>query len=261
MKNCKFHLPCRMVMTVLTFLYYMLVSGLSWAQQESIQKTVRATNIQEMFMNRPNFMGGNSVYGIPEAPKMLEGNYYLDPNWNRGSILLYNEDEILNDYFIRYQIEEDQLEVMANEEGSIVKINGVSVKNFISVDSVTKSQRIFMNQRDFVSDSEEVMGFYEVLVDGDMMLVKTTKATFRNSNYNTALMMGEKNDRIVKRDSYYYIVGDSAHAISSKMNQFLELFGDKRPEIRRYINKYNVDIKSELGLVRVFNFYNNRRED
>lgn len=231
------------------------------AQHESIHQTIRATNVQEMFRNRPNFIGGNSVYGIPEAPRYLEGNFYLDPDWKRGVILLYNENEILNDFFIRYQIEENHFEVMANQDGSIVKIAGESVKNYMSMDSTTKSKRLFINQRDFVSNEEVYEGFFELLVEGQMTLVKATRAVYKNSNYNTALMMGEKNDKIVKRDSYYFIVGDSVHSVSSKMSSFLHSFGDRKVDIRKFINKYKVNIKEELGMIRIFNFYNKQRED
>ncbi|MCH7398580.1 hypothetical protein MM236_11290 [Belliella sp. DSM 107340] len=230
----------------------------SFAQHESVQKIVRATNIQEMFRNRPNFVGGNSIYGIAETPKWVEGTYFLDPNWKRGSIFLYENDELLIDYFIRYQIDENQIEVMAFEDGRVVKINGDKVKSFVSVDSVTKAKRIFMNQANFRKDEDNLVGFFELLVEGDITLVKLTTAIYRNSNYNTALMMGEKNDRIVKRDTFYFISNDVVTLIPSKMKDFLEIFEDRKSEIRKFINRYNVNIKEELGLIRVFNFYKQR---
>lgn len=61
----------------------------------ALQKTIRSNNIINLLNARPNFIGGNMIYGIPPEAKKLEGNTYLDLKWNLATILLYRDQQLL----------------------------------------------------------------------------------------------------------------------------------------------------------------------
>lgn len=226
------------------------------AQTEALNKTIRATNIQHTLTTRPDFQGGNMIYGIPDAPKQLLGNYYLDPKWNKSTLMLYKDEKILNDQWVRYNIASNQFEVYTPKDDRVTTIPGLRVQNLVWIDSVHKVPRYFINGMDLKENGTPISGFYEVLVDGQIPLVKRTIASVKKSNYNTALMLGNKDDEIKKRDSYYYIVDDKVVEVPRKKKQFLNLFDDKSSEVENFIGQNKLNLKDVQGLYMVFSYYN-----
>lgn len=227
------------------------------AQNQALQKTIRATNIQHTLMTRPDLTGGNMIYGIPDAPKQLLGNYYLDTKWNKSTLMLYKNEEILLDQWVRYNIASNQFEVLSHESDIVRTIPGLRVQNFVWIDSLHQVPRFFINGMDLKENGSPISGFYEVLVDGELSLVRRTIATIKKSNYNTALMLGNKDDEIKKRDSYYYIQDDQVMGVPKSQKKLLKLFEeDKQKDVAQYIEDNDPNLKEVSGLYMVFSYYN-----
>ena len=182
-----------------SLLFLLGMTGPVFSQTESLQKTIRATNVQEMLRNRPNFVGGNMVYGIPDEPKRLLGNFYLDTKWNKSTLMLYKDEKILTEHLVRYNIESHQFEAIAPESDRIRTIPGLRVQNLVMIDSIHQVPRYFVNGMEFKLNGVPVSGFFEILVDGRIPLVRRTVTALKKSNYNTALMIGNKDDEILKK--------------------------------------------------------------
>ncbi len=167
----------------------------------ALQKTIRATNVSRLLVERPN-MTGNTIYGIAPEPKRVEGNFYLDPKWNLASILLYREHSVLEGFRVRYNINSNTFELMEPEKNRVSTMPGSRIQNIVWMDSAYQVPRYFVNGMDFKDDGVPVSGFFEVVVDGELPLMRRTIAVFKESNYNTALMVGNRNDQIIKRNVY-----------------------------------------------------------
>ncbi|UJP64250.1 carboxypeptidase-like regulatory domain-containing protein [Mongoliitalea daihaiensis] len=226
-----------------------------------LQKTIRATNVAQLFATRPNLVGGNSVFGIPPEPKQLIGDYYLDGNWNKASILLYKNAEVIEGYLVRYQINSNNFEIRAEDSDEISTIPGLRIQNLVWVDNEFNIPRFFVNGMDFKDEGSPISGFFEVLVDGKKPLLRRTIATIRESNYNEALMVGERDDKIVKRNQYYYAVGKNIFIIPKKKKQFLEIFGEQSDMIAEFIQKNKINFKEPSALYSIFTHYNSQFED
>jgi hypothetical protein len=167
----------------------------------ALQKTIRATNVSRLMVDRPNFMG-NTFYGIPPEPKKVEGNFYLDNKWNLASILLYREQTVMEGFRVRYNINSNMFELWEPESSQITTVQGLRIQNIVWMDSSYKVPRYFVNGMDFREEGVPISGFFEVLVEGELPLMRRTLAVFKESNYNTALMVGNRNDQIIKRNFY-----------------------------------------------------------
>lgn len=234
--------------------------GLEEKTGDVLQKTIRATNVAQLFASRPNFVGGNSVFGIPPEPKQLIGNFYLDPNWNKASILLYKNSEIIEGYLVRYQINSNTFEIRAENSDEMSSIPGLRIQNLVWVDKEYNIPRFFINGMDFKEDGVPISGFFEVLVDGQKPLLRRTIATIKASNYNQALMVGERDDTIVKRNHYYYTEGKAVHKIPKKKKQFLVIFGEQAQTIATFIESNKLNIKESSALYSIFTQYNSQFE-
>jgi len=224
----------------------------------ALQKTIRATNITNLFNDRPNMLGGNMVYGIaPDAAK-VEGNNYLDKKWNTASLLLYRDQKILEDYRVRCNITANQFELMEPESNNVSVMMGLRIQNLVWVDSAYKVPRYFVNGMDFLDEGVPISGFFEVLVDGQLPLMRRTEAIFKESNYNTALMVGNRNHKIIKRNTYFYLEGKNVIEVPSNRKKLMALFGNKAEDMENFINDNSLPTREPSALFQIFTHYNSK---
>ncbi len=226
----------------------------------ALQKAIRSDNIIRLLNERPNFIGGNMVYGIPPEPKRVEGNNYLDLKWNSASILLYRDQEVLEGFRVRYNIVSNMFELMEPENKLVSVMPGLRIQNIVWVDSTYKVPRYFVNGMDFRDEGSPISGFFEVLIDGELPLMRRTMAVYKESNYNTALMVGQKNDQIIKRNVYYYLRGKDVIEVPKNRKKFFTLFGDKAGDIEDFTTSNSLSVKDPNAVFKVFTYYNSQYE-
>ncbi len=221
----------------------------------ALQKTIRATNVSRLMVERPNFIG-NTVYGIPPEPKKVEGNFYLDNKWNLASILLYREMTVLEGFRVRYNINSNMFELWEPEGNQVTVMPGLRIQNIVWMDSSYKVPRYFVNGMDFREDNVPISGFFEVLVEGKLPLMRRTMAVFKESNYNTALMVGNRNDQIIKRNVYYYLKGKDLYEVPKKRKELFLIFGDKAADMEAFALENEIDLKDRTSIFLLFTHYN-----
>ncbi|GMQ23563.1 hypothetical protein Aoki45_02450 [Algoriphagus sp. oki45] len=222
----------------------------------ALQKTIRSANVSRLLVERPNFIGGNMFYGIPPEPKEVVGNFYLDTKWNLASILLYRDQQVLEGFRVRYNINSNMFELMEPENNLVSVMPGLRIQNIVWMDSSYKVPRYFVNGMDFKEDGVPISGFFEVLVEGKLPLMRRTMAVFKESNYNTALMVGNRNDEIIKRNVYYYLMGKDLYEVPKKRKDLFQIFGDKAEEMEKFVEENSLNIKEKSTIFQLFTHYN-----
>jgi hypothetical protein len=224
----------------------------------ALQKTIRSTNVSRLLVERPNFVGGNMFYGIPPEPKKVEGNFYLDKKWNLSSILLYRDQQVLEGYRTRYNINSNTFELLEPQTLQVTTLQGLRVQNIVWMDSSYKVPRYFVNGMDFRDEGAPILGFFEVLIEGELPLMRRTLAIFKESNYNTALMVGNRNDQIVKRNVYYYLRGKDLYEVPKKRKEFFALFGGKAVQMETFVEENEINLKAPGSIFQVFTHFNSQ---
>ncbi|TNF40414.1 MAG: carboxypeptidase-like regulatory domain-containing protein [Cytophagales bacterium] len=222
----------------------------------ALQKTIRSANVSRLLVERPNFIGGNMFYGIPPEPKEVVGNFYLDTKWNLASILLYRDQQVLEGFRVRYNINSNMFEMMEPENNLVSVMPGLRIQNIVWMDSSYKVPRYFVNGMDFKEDGVPISGFFEVLVEGKLPLMRRTMAVFKESNYNTALMVGNRNDEIIKRNVYYYLMGKDLYEVPKKRKDLFQIFGDKAEEMEKFVEENSLNLKEKSTIFQLFTHYN-----
>lgn len=226
----------------------------------ALQKTIRSTNIINLLNARPNFIGGNMIYGIPPEPKKLEGNTYLDLKWNMATILLYRDQQLLEGYRARYNILSNMFELMEPTNNQITSMPGLRIQNIVWMDSSYNVPRFFVNGMDFKEEGTPISGFFEVLVDGQMPLMRRTMAIFKESNYNTALMIGNRNDQFIKRNIYYYLQGVEITEMPTTRKKIFAIFGEKAGFMEEFAESNSLNIREPSSIFQLFTHYNSQFE-
>jgi hypothetical protein len=221
----------------------------------ALQKTIRSTNVSRLLVERPNLMG-NTIYGIAPEPKKVEGNYYLDEQWNAASILLYRDHTVMEGYRVRYNINSNTFELMEPEKNLVSTLSGLRIQNIVWMDSVYRVPRYFVNGMDFKEDGVPISGFFEVLVEGKLPLMRRTIAIFKKSNYNTALMVGNRDDQIIKRNIYYYLKEKDLFVVPKRRKDLFLIFEGKEAEMEAFANANAIDVKESSAIFQLFTYYN-----
>ena len=106
---------------------------------------------------------------------------------------------------MRYNVISNMFELMEPETSLVSTMPGLRIQNIVWVDSTYKVPRYFVNGMDFKDEGSPISGFFEVLIDGEMPLMRRTMVILKESNYNAALMVGNRDDELIKRNYYYYL--------------------------------------------------------
>ncbi len=221
----------------------------------AIPTNMRAVNTIERLTYFNNSYGGNEMmYGIPLPEGKVIGDTYLNQDWRRSAILLYDGDKLLEGYAVRYDILGDELDVKTTK--GVKVLDGRKVKSFIWMDSLTRLPAYFINAKAYKNEGAPLSGFFEVLVDGKTPLFRRYEILIKKADYNVQLSVGSRDDKILKKVAYYFPSGDEVFQIPSNRKKLLGLLGDKSGEIENFMETNKLSPKAEEDLIRLFQFYN-----
>jgi hypothetical protein len=210
--------------------------------QTSINKVVRPGGL------RPSEV----MIGIPPPPGEVIGDSYLEENWFKGSILLYREGDLIEGYMLKYDIEKDLFEIKTSADVKILE--GRKAKSFLWQKDSAAAPHYFVNAKDYTKEGVPLTGFFEVLADGPMPLLKKTDIVIQKANYVKEFDTGSRDDKILKREHYYYLIEHNVNEIPNR--KLASLFTDKMIEMDGFIRINGLNPKNESDLQRIFKEYN-----
>lgn len=196
---------------------------------------------------------GEVLYGVEVEPGRILGDYYMDTKWNKGSLLLFGYEKVLDGYYIKYDIEGNALEVKVDELTKLIPIN--KVQSMIWYDSLTQVPRAFVNAKDYTEKGVQLSGLLEILEDGQIPLVKKTTIWIKEPDYVLAFDVGSKDTKIYKKENLYMLQGKELIEVKKK-KELLAAFGKRSNEMEKYIKINKLNIKDERGLRVTFRHYN-----
>jgi hypothetical protein len=217
---------------------------------QAINQSFRATSI----LTRSAKIGtGDLIVGIPsERASDVIGDSYWDIHFGPSAILLYEKEKLVEGYFTRYDVQNDEFEFLTDKQ--IKVLPGSKVKNIAWMDSVTEIKRFLVNAKEYTTEGVPLTGFFEVLVDGKTALFKKIYLEIKKPDFSPALNVGSKDTRIIKRDQYYFNSGKEVYRIKSKKD--LEpLFRNKAEQMNSFIKDEKIKFTKEYDLMRLFVYY------
>jgi hypothetical protein len=206
---------------------------LSLARKQSVSRYAAATQNQSRLYN-----GSDYVYYIP---KDEEHPYFKSDDWSPGSIVYW--DEPYENVSILYDLTIDHV-IIEHNRGNPIKLLSEKVTSFtIANHTFVRLQR---DEKNKIPD-----GFYDRLYSGKSK-VYGKYAKF----YEEAL----ESRTVVPRfdETYrYYVVRDGIFHMVKTKKSLLEVFGDRKQEIKAFLRKNHIrhNDNREKSIVRVAEFY------
>lgn len=236
----------------------LLVVFMSWGlslAQTAIPSQLRAEYTFNALTDA-NGLGNNEVLsGVPLPPGKVVGDNYLDAEWNRSRIMLYDKNKVIDGYPVRYNIKEQTLEIKSR--GGVKVLEASRVKSLALIDSVSGKQRFFINGREYKQGNGVLSGFLEVLSDGAMPLFKRTTIVEKDPNYIPAFDVGSRDTKILKKEVLFYSKQKDLLKVGGKKS-IIAAFGEHGDAVEQYIKQNRTDLNDERSLAGVFDYYNTK---
>lgn len=226
------------------------------------------TTLNDVTKDKVNMNSGgldaskSTVFWGASTSSGVKGQEYLDTLWNSGNIKLVNgiqqvggtSVDTISGVLLRYNVFRNEVEVLANAEKKDVRaIPGNQLKSF-STKYDGKPALFFNAQR--LKTEKPLTGFYEVLAEGKLTLVKHFWVKTVKPSYNPAFSSGEKDTRINVEDDYYVISNNKVEKLNPGKKSIAVLMKDREEYIDKYLKDSSVNYKNEGDLVQLFQYYN-----
>jgi hypothetical protein len=239
----------------LILILFTLLTFFKSSAQAVVPENVRATNTLERLQDLDGLGLGDMLYGIPQPPGKVIGDTYLNTRWKQTSMLLYDNEKLLEGYPVRYDIKLDELEVKTRNGIKVLK--GAKVKSFVWIDSLTNAPEYFVNAKDYKNDDNvPYTGFFQVLNDGVLPLLRKTVLDIKKADYNIQLNVGSHDDKILKKPRFYTVKDKQLIDLPSSKKKLVSVFDDQSDEMEKYIRENNLATNKADDLKLIFIHYN-----
>lgn len=231
-----------------------LIATLESHAQAVVPPNIRAINTLEKLFDYNGIDEGDILYGIPLPEGKVLGDTYLDPRWSHSNVLLYENDKLIDGFPMRYDIHLDELEFKG--KNGIKVLAGNKVKSFVWADSITRTPTFFINGKAFRNEHDvPFTGFFQVLEEGPVPLLKKTFIDIKKADYNVALNVGSPDDKILKKNKFYVLKENRVIELPGSRKKFLNIFNDNS-RLEKFIKENGLSTSSEQDLKVILNYYN-----
>jgi hypothetical protein len=214
---------------------------------------------------------GGSLFGVNGASAAraftndmgnVIGTQLLDTVWREATIKLYKkigtpgrESDSIPAIPVRYDIYNNDFEVMVNSKQDIRGLNGSFVRYFTLFYGIERTSKIFLNVAEFKAE-EQITGFMELLAGGKATLLEQTKLSVSKPTFNAVLNTGTKDTKIVKTPQYFYVKNNEIFKLTNSKKKIIEALADKEAEVENWLKTNDINFKRSADLARLFAFYN-----
>ena len=213
-------------------LFFLLIGMISFAQRE--KGKLDAT-----------WNSGGIVETFPLKKGETSGDYYLNEHWYEGDIIM-NSNKIVSSKPLKIDLQNSAVEVKFDNEVRFMYLKELDTISWFN--AVSAKQNIFVNSRKYGVVNPPIV---EVLFDSEeMKLLAHTKTTLIKANYNAALDVGEKSDKIIKERTVYFTKSNNEiDELPKSKKSFLAIFDDHSNRAKDLIKSKNLDFKNEEDLI------------
>ncbi|MCX8491468.1 MAG: hypothetical protein ORN54_10405 [Cyclobacteriaceae bacterium] len=223
----------------------------------TINNNVRSANLLNQ-LGSYRVTPGDVFFPISSNEKSQTiGDVYLDAHWSKSSVLLFDDERLISDYLTRYDIQNNEFEFRL--KGGIKVLAGVKVKNIVWIDSLTKQSRVMNNAREYNASVTLIDGFFEVLQDGDIQLLKKVYLEILRPNFSPALNVGSKDTKIIKKSEYFYAIKNKLNQIKKKTSLDPIRQYDTTIDLESLLKKERINLNQESDLRRLFLILNSKK--
>lgn len=184
------------------------------------------------------------------------GDVYLTPDYRITTFWLYEENRVAQGYAARLDLQRNEFDVNMGKGNGIRALSGSKVKTLVMADSLTKTPQYFVNGQEYTDkDGAPYVGFFQILSEGELTLLKMTRVSFKPADRNPTHQTGSKDNRFIKRTELYYASGNNALELPGRKG-ILNLMTSHKEEIDKFVKVNEINMSVDRHVVALFDYYN-----
>ncbi len=195
---------------------------------------------------------GSGFKGIYNVRSSIKGDPYLDTAFRVSNFRFYKTTEQIKTPS-RYDVLNNELEIKTT--AGVMVLPTKLVADF----AVYKNQRdsiCFVNSAAYKFEEAPFEGFLQLVCDGEIQLLKLTRAEIVKPSYNPSLEVGDRDAYIVKKVTLYYSLTDKKISKIKGKSEMLSLFGERKELLKSFMTSNRLGFKNEDDLIKIFSLYN-----
>ena len=199
--------------------------------------------MQNTFMKLASSLDKSLIYDDTNT----NGSKYFNKNFTIGKVYVgvEKQKEIIP---VRYNAYQGFIEIQNGDEIQVL------VQDPKISCSINGDLYVYTNYN--TKKSNDTSGYLKVLYEGDAFtLYKQELVTFREAKPAKSSMTTSFPAKYVQYENFYFKATNSQSAIEINKKTFPKAFNNKQAEVKSYIKKNNIDMKSENDLLKLFTFY------
>jgi hypothetical protein len=222
--------------------FILLISAQSWAQSFVINDLSTLSDNFSFERSRANTTGDlDTYYNVTGSP-------YLTESFVTGEIVMNDSIKFVN-IPLRLNMYTNMME-FRNQRNQILEID--TFRNYaFFVGGLT------LKTTTFIENNLEKKGVLQVLVDGDIKLLKRQRVAFKAATKPEGFKDKQPNMFVRETDRYFLSINGQTPVSFSKRKTLLNKLIEAIPEIEQYAKNNRVRINSEESLIKLFEFSNN----
>lgn len=189
--------------------------------------------------------GYNYIYTDLDFPSGTEGSPYLD-EWQKAEIVFRNGQKF-PELMVRYNVYTNQM--LFQHSGKTFIIGAPD-----SIAEIKFRSRTFV-YREYIKGNKLEKSYFEIAVPGKVALLYKYEIEMIRANYNVALNIGNKNNRLELRQHQFLMANYQLTELTRKSKPII-FFSDKNKEISEFMDKEGLSFKTREELVKIVSYYN-----
>lgn len=207
-------------------------------------------------LNFSNMYTGEAVDAFDLREKSLSNKelYYFE-EWNDVYVKFRN-GKLLSGYKGRYDLMLGSLEILRGRD--IVEVPSTLIEEFLIVRMVGENVPLIDTVR-FVRLNEpkiESSEFFEVLVEGDIILLKGVTLERQSPNYVPTHDAGSLKPKLVRGEDFVVVSEDQVDILEPRRKKSEEILERYSPGCGAYIRENKVNFREEIDIVRLIQHLN-----
>ncbi|MBY0434793.1 MAG: hypothetical protein K2U26_11840 [Cyclobacteriaceae bacterium] len=238
-------------------IFFFVVKAINLDAQNLTPKIIQSDNFVKRVANtnpRNLIDVGQQIPVMPQAPGAKINEVYLDEAWKLSSIKIYDSENILEGYKVRYDLRSNVIEFNLKDQTKI--LDARKVKTLIWLDSLSNISHYFVNGKDFTFNDVPLTSLIELISEGQVSLYKEYSFWVKKADYMAALDVGSHDEKLYKRNKLYYGVGTTLKEVPKKKKEFIKIFGEKESMIDTFMKTNGLSVSKEMEVIQVFDYYN-----
>jgi hypothetical protein len=189
--------------------------------------------------------GYNYIYPENNTIKGTEGSPFLG-DWQPADVYFTN-GSIMKGLMVRYNVFTNQMLYQENEKTYLMGAPD-------SIQELKFPEKTFI-YKEYTIDQKKQKSFFEVVQQGKVSLLTKYEIEVTPSNYNEALMSGNKNDVLNIIQKLYLQQGATIVPLTKKVILF-DVLSDKKSEIVAFMAKEKLSFKKKKDMIVLLAYYN-----